>query len=91
MAQIEQPIATVNDGDVELLLRRPTEDRLSDCCEVGRCLHARSLCGPPSGEITCCGQSMDDEVNGVAWYAGAQQSLAWVSLQEPTRPSTTFD
>lgn len=44
MMEIEQPIATINDGDVELLLWRPTEDRLSDCSEVGRCLHAGSLC-----------------------------------------------
>jgi hypothetical protein len=91
MTQVEQPIAAVDDGDVQLLLCRPTKDRLSDCSEVGRCLHARSLSGPPGGEITCCGQSVGDEVSRVAWHAGAQQSLDRVPLQEPTWPSTEFN
>jgi hypothetical protein len=75
MTQVKQPIAPVDDGDVQLLLCRATEDRLSDGGEVGRCLHAGSLCGPPGGEITCRGQGASDEVSGVAWHAGAQQPL----------------
>jgi hypothetical protein len=91
MTQVEQPIATVNDGDVELLLWRPTEDRLSDCSEVGRCLHAGSLCGPPGGEILRGAHGPNDEVSGVARHTGAQQSLDRVPLQEPTWASTELN
>jgi hypothetical protein len=91
VAQVEQPIAAVDDGDMELLLCRPAEDRLSDCSEVGWCLHASSLCGPPSGEIVRGAHGTDDELSGVARHTGAEQSLDRAPLQEPTWPSTEFN
>jgi hypothetical protein len=91
VAQVEQPIATVDDGNVQLLLCRPAKDRLSDCSEVGRCLYASSLCGPPGGEIVRGAHGADDELSGVARHTGAQQPLDRVPLQEPAWPSTEFD
>ena len=91
MMEIEQPIATVNDGDVELLLWRPTEDRLSDCSEVGRRLHASPFCGPPGGELMCCGHGPNHEVSGVAWQSSAQQPVGDVAVDEPPWPFSQGD
>jgi hypothetical protein len=49
MTQVEQSIATVDDGNVELLLCRPAEDRLGDCGEVRWSLHTGALRRPPRG------------------------------------------
>jgi hypothetical protein len=71
---------------VELLLSRPAKDWLSDGSEVGWCLHARSFCGPPGSEITCCGQGADDKVYGSAWHAGTQQPLRHAPMDKPGWP-----
>jgi hypothetical protein len=81
VAQIEQTITAVDDGDVELLLGRPAKDWLSDRGEVGRCLHPRSFGGPPRGEITCCGQGLDDDLRRVRWHSGTLQPVGDVPSQ----------
>jgi hypothetical protein len=91
MMEIEQPIATVNDGDVELLLWRPTEDRLSDCSEVRWRLHASPFCGPPGGELMCCGHGPNHEVSGVAWQSSALQPVGDVAVDEPPWPFSQGD
>ena len=49
MTQIEQSIATVDDGDMELLLCRPAEDWLGDGGEVRWSLHTGALRRLPRG------------------------------------------
>jgi hypothetical protein len=83
MTQVEQPIATVDDCNVELLLSRPTEDRLGDCSKVSGCLHSGALRWPPGGEFTCCRHSASDKLGGVFRHASAQQPIGDVPLDEP--------
>jgi hypothetical protein len=85
MTQVEQSIATVDDGDMELLLCRPAEDRLGNCGEVCWSLHASAPCWPPRRKIACCVDSVRDEFSGVVRYANAQQPTNGVPLNQPLR------
>jgi hypothetical protein len=86
MSQVKQPIAAVDDSDMELLLCRPAEDRLSDRGEIGRRLNTGSPCRPPSGEIARSAHGADDKFSGVARYASTQQPVGDVALDEPLWP-----
>jgi hypothetical protein len=80
MTQVEQSIATVDDGDMELLLCRPAKDRLGNCGEVCWSLHASAPCWPPRRKIACCVDGVGDELSRVTRHTSALQLAACVPL-----------
>jgi hypothetical protein len=71
MAHVEEPVSTIDDGNVELLVCRSAKERLGNRGKVSRRLHACSFCRPPGGEIMCGADGAGDTLRSLVRYAGA--------------------